>query len=150
MSFDWKITLPSLRELRSRWSNWLSRRRSLAEVEQLDTAEAKSIAREIGTSVPELRALAGKWPDAAEDLLAGRLRALSLDPAALSVAQPAVARDLSRLCSLCKDKPQCRHDLERRPDNAAWQSYCPNTNTLTALQQEQNGSAQAPDILRRD
>jgi hypothetical protein len=141
MSSDRKITaLPSLRELMRRWTNWLGRRKRLAEVEQLGAEEAASIARDIGASAPEIRALASKWPDTSESLLASRLRALKLDPATLSTTKPAVARDLSRVCTLCKDKPQCRHDLEQRPDSAAWQSYCLNTSTLKALQQEQEGS----------
>jgi hypothetical protein len=137
MSTDRKVmVLPRMREFIRRWTSWLDRRRRLAEVEQLGANETASIAREIGTSVPELRSLAGKWPDASEDLLASRLRALKLDPATLSATHPAVTQDLSRLCTLCKDKPRCMHDLEQRPDSAAWQSYCPNTSTLIALQQE--------------
>src|SRR5262245_21481059 len=130
MSSDRKITaLPSLRQWMRRWTHWLGRRKRRAEVEELGAEGAASTARDIGTSVPGLRALAGKWPDASADLLAGRLRALELDPAALSATNPAVARDLSRLCTLCRDKSQCRHDLEQRPESAAWQSYCPNTST---------------------
>jgi hypothetical protein len=144
------IVLPSLRGLMRRWTNWLGRRKRLAEVEQFGADEAASIAREAGTSVPELRALAGKWPDSSEDLLASRLRALELDPTTLSATHPAVMRDLSRLCTLCRDKPQCRHDLEQRPDSAVWQSYCPNKGTLTALQQEQDGSMKTPAVPRRD
>jgi hypothetical protein len=120
MSTDRKITvLPFLRKFMRRWTGWLGRRRQLAEVEQLGGEGADAIARDIGTNVPELRALAGKWPDASDELLASRLRTLELDPAALSATKPAVARDLSRFCTLCKDKAQCRHDLERRPDSAA-------------------------------
>ena len=148
MSSDRKM--PLLRQLLARWTSWLGRRGRRTEVEQLGPEGTASIARDIGTSVPELRALAGKWPDTSEDLLAGRLRALNLDPAALSENQPAVARDLSRLCSLCRDKAQCRHDLERRPGSPAWQSYCPNSGTLTALQPEQDGSTKPPAVPRRD
>ncbi|MBX9829790.1 MAG: hypothetical protein K2Y27_32955 [Xanthobacteraceae bacterium] len=127
-----------MRRLLRRWTDWLGRHKRLAEVGRLDAEAAASIAREIGTSAPGLRALAGKWPDTSTDLLARRLRALNLDPAHLSAHHPAVARDLSRLCTLCADKSRCRHDLQQRPENAAWQSYCPNTGTLTALQQERN------------
>jgi hypothetical protein len=145
MSTDRKIrVLPHLREFIRRWTAWLGRRRRLAEVEQLGADEAASIAREIGTSVPELRALAGKWPDTSDELLASRLRALKLDPATLSATEPAVAQDLSRLCTLCGDKSQCRHDLEQQPDSAAWQSYCPNTSTLKVLQQGRDGSTKSP------
>ena len=66
----------------------------------------------------------------------------------IAATYPAVARDLSRLCTLCKDKVQCRHDLQQQPDSAAWQSYCPNKSTLTALQQEQDGATK-PIVTRR-
>lgn len=131
-----RAVLPSLHDLMRRWTNWLGRRKRVAEIEGVGAEGAASIARDLGTSAGELRALAGKWPDPSEGLLVRRLRALNLDPAALSVTHAAVARDLSRLCALCKDKSRCRHDLEQQPDSAAWQSYCPNTSTLTALQQE--------------
>lgn len=145
MSTDRKTAvLPFLRKLMRRLTGGLARRRRLEEVERLGAEEAASVARETGTSVPELHALAGKWPDSAEDLLGSRLRALKLDPATLSATKPAVARDLSRLCTLCRDKAQCRHDLEQRPESPAWQSYCPNTDTLKALQQEQDGSTKPP------
>jgi hypothetical protein len=151
MSSDRKITArPSLRKLMRRWTNWLGRRKRLAEVDQFGAEGVDSIARDIGTSAGELRALAGKWPDASDELLAGRLRALKLDSAKLTATNPAVAQDLSRLCTLCKDKSQCRHDLERRPDSAAWQSYCPNAGTLTALQQEQEGSTKSSAVPRPD
>jgi hypothetical protein len=105
MSSDRKMTvLPFVRKFMRRWTGWLGRRRRLAEVEQLGTEGAASIARDIGTSAHELRALAGKWPDSSEDLLASRLRALNLDSATLSATNPAVAQDLSRLCTLCRDK----------------------------------------------
>jgi hypothetical protein len=138
------MVLPHLREFIRRWIGWLGRRRRRTEIEQLGADEAASIAREIGTSIPELRALAGKWPDTSDDLLASRLRALQVDPAKLSATEPSVARDLSRLCTLCRDKSRCRHDLEQRPDSAAWQSYCPNTSTLKALQQGRDGSTKSP------
>jgi hypothetical protein len=151
MSSDKKITAPpSLRDLMRRWANWLGRRKRVAEVEQLGAEGAASIARDLATSVGELHALAGKWPDSSEDLLARRLQALNLDPATVSATHPGVARDLSRLCSLCKDKQQCLRDLEQRPDSAVWQTYCPNTSTLTALQQEQDGSAKSSVGPRRD
>lgn len=129
---------PSLRALIRRWSSWLGRFGGVAKRERLDAEAVAVCARDIGTSASELRLLAGKWPDTSGDLLARRLRALNLDPAKLSAHQSAVVRDLSRLCALCGDKSRCRDDLDRRPGSAAWQSYCLNTSTLTALQREQH------------
>jgi hypothetical protein len=146
MSVDQKRTvLPSLRDLMRRWTDWRGRRKRVAEIERLGAEGGASIAQDIGTSVGELRALASKWPDSAADLLARRLRAQNLDSATLSATHPAVARDLSRLCSLCEDKPQCLRDLRQRSDSAVWQSYCPNAGTLTALQQERDAALGNPE-----
>lgn len=109
---------------------------AVSEVDHLDPSFASGISRELGTSVGELRALAGKWPDASPELLTRRLRALDLDPAELTRKEPAAARDLAVHCSLCTDKTRCRHDIDRNPNNPAWRKYCANTVTLDALKDE--------------
>ena len=121
------------------WSTWMSRRSRRAEVDNLDPAVASGISRELGTSVGELRALAGKWPDSSTELLGRRLKALNLDPADISRAQPATARDLAARCSLCTDETRCRHDLDRNPGSSVWQDYCMNTFTLMALTAGKDG-----------
>jgi hypothetical protein len=113
----------------------------VAELDNLDPVLAAGISRELGTSVGELRALAGKWPDSSPELLARRLQALDLDPAELARTQPAAARDLAVHCSLCADHTRCRHDLDRNPDDPAWRRYCVNTVTLTALKDEHDARA---------
>jgi hypothetical protein len=109
---------------------------AVSEVDHLDPAVSSDISRELGTSVGELRALAGKWPDSSPELLARRLQALDLDPAELTRKEPAAARDLAVHCSLCTGKTRCRHDLDRNPDDPAWRKYCVNTVTLDALKDE--------------
>src|SRR5262245_26557697 len=94
MSSDRQISAPpSWRALMRRWAAWLGRRRRRMEIDELGVEGAASIAREIGTNAPELRALAGKWPDSSDDLLARRLKALNLNSTTLSATKPAVARD---------------------------------------------------------
>lgn len=116
------------------WWQIRSRRHAgAAEIDHLDPAVASGISRDLGTSVGELRALAGKWPDASPELLARRLQALNLDPAELTRTEPAAARDLAVHCSLCAAHTRCRHDLDRNPTDPAWREYCVNTVTLTAL-----------------
>ena len=130
----------SLRTRITRWWSTLAARRSrMAEVDNLDPAVASGISRELGTSVGELRALAGKWPDSSTELLGRRLEALGLDPANISRSQPATARDLAVRCSLCTDKTLCRHDLDQNPGTSAWQRYCMNTFTLKALSTKREG-----------
>jgi hypothetical protein len=97
--------------------------------------ETDRIAHDIGVSAPELRALAGKWPDSA-DLLNRRLATLALDPSDIRRTEARVLSDLQRVCTMCRDERKCRHDLADDPYNPAWRDYCPNVVTLDALDAE--------------
>ena len=97
-----------------------------------DEAEIERMARDVRMSVSELRALARKGPKAA-DLLQRRMAALDLDPKEVAWLEPAVSRDLQRVCSLCKSHRQCAWDFARRAPPSTWKSYCPNAGTLEAL-----------------
>ena len=111
------------------WNNWQKRRSRLVEFDNFDPAEMQHLAQDLGTSVSELRILAGKDGDAA-DLLLRRLRSLNIYPAKI---EPAVMRDLQRCCSLCGEKVLCEHELEDHPKAASWPKYCPNEQTIDAL-----------------
>ena len=111
------------------WKNWLRRRARLAEFDNSDPTEMQHMAHDLGTSVSELRILAGQDGDAA-DLLLRRLRSLNIDPAKI---EPAVTRDLQRCCSQCGQKVLCEHELEDHPKATSWPKYCPNEQTIDAL-----------------
>ena len=113
------------------WRRWRQPAAGLAEFELLAN-EVQRVARDAGVSVGDLRVLAGKWPEAA-DLANRRMATLGLDAAQLGETQPAVMRDVQRVCSLCANKRVCEHDLDRNSANAAWRDYCPNAGTLAAL-----------------
>ena len=87
------------------------------------------IARDLGTSIAELRISVGRDRNAAE-LLQRRLHSLNLEPAAI---EPAVMRDLQRCCCNCDSKALCAHELEDKPKEASWPKYCPNGQTIGAL-----------------
>lgn len=114
------------------WKNWIGNPAGRAELDRLDTRELGTMARDVGASAGELRALAGKWPDAA-DLVTRRMAALHLDPAEIARTEPSVSRDITKLCSLCGEKRQCEHDLDRGVIDSHWRRYCPNSQTLMAL-----------------
>ncbi len=111
------------------WKNWHERRARLIEFDNFDPVEIQRIARDLGTSVPELRILAGSGKNAAS-LLQRRLKSLNLEPATI---EPAVMRDMARCCSKCDSKTLCEHELEDRPKEASWPKYCPNEQTINAL-----------------
>ena len=114
------------------WSNWWKRRARVADLDRIGADEAQHVAQDLGTSVAELRILAGQGDDAA-DLLQRRLLELKIDPASI---EPAVMRDLQRCCSQCGDKALCEHELDDHPKSARWPEYCPNEQTIEALNAE--------------
>ena len=110
---------------------WQALRGHSARLDELHDCgrEAENIARDLGLSTAELYTIAAKRPDAADPLKL-RLAALHLD----LDADPLVMRDLERVCTVCGSKRRCERDLARHPDGPAWRSYCPNAQTLDALQ----------------
>jgi hypothetical protein len=116
------------------WRNWRERRARLVEFDSSDPAEMRRVARDLGTSLSELRALAGQDRNSA-DLLCRRLQSINIEGATID---PAVMRDLHRCCSLCGDKTLCMHELEDRPKQTSWPKYCPNEQTIAALVAEKN------------
>jgi hypothetical protein len=106
---------------------------SAAEFGRLDGQEKRRIANELGISTDELRILAYKDKNSA-DLLVRRMETIGLEP---RNTDPAVMRDLQRCCSNCRDKVLCVHELEDKPREVTWPSYCPNEATLDALTEEQ-------------
>jgi hypothetical protein len=117
------------------WTNLLKTRDTLAEVDGLDKSELSRVARDLNLNGSDLRTLAGKWPDSA-DLLSQRLAALRLDEPAIARTEPAVLRDMERVCSNCSAKPHCGHDIDVNPASVEWRTYCPNVETLDALETE--------------
>jgi hypothetical protein len=124
------------------WRTWRVTRANERRLDCCGSAEVEHIANDVGVSVPELRALAGKWPDAAEPLNR-RLAALALDPADIRRREPRVMHDLQRVCSMCSEKGACEHDLAADPTDPVWREYCPNVMTLDALDAERKPAGKA-------
>jgi hypothetical protein len=117
------------------WRNWRHARATAWEIEGLAEPELARVAQDVGLNVPQLRTLAGKWPDAA-DLLSQRLEALRLDEITIARAEPGVVRDLQRVCSTCSDQRRCNRDIDKHPSDRVWRDYCPNVATIDALRSE--------------
>jgi len=110
--------------------NWT--RRDASELKCCGEAQVEQIAKDIGVSASQLRALASLGPEAA-DLLLSRMAALDLDPKEVSRTEPRSFQDLQRVCSMCESKRRCARDLARDSATPAWKDYCPNAATLMAL-----------------
>jgi|GEM_PF-690502 len=133
-------TSPQFESLLGRLRSFLSRRHEFA---LMDAHEVDEIARELGLSTSDLRALA-REPGSPE-LLRKRLEHAGLSVQELARSHSDVLRDLQRVCGLCRDKALCAADLarERRASPAR---YCPNEFTLSALAREASGAHAAVDV----
>ena len=109
-----------------------SRSNALNDLQSCGEEEVERIARDSGLSASEFRKLASLGPNAT-DLLERRMAALDLDPVEVSATAPQTFRDLQRVCSFCRDHGWCLRDLARDPASPAWKDYCPNVETLVAL-----------------
>jgi len=94
--------------------------------------EVERLAKDLQMSPGELRAVA-KWGPGAADLLLRRMAALDLDPDEVFELLPQTFRDMQRVCTLCDSKRHCGKDIARDASNPAWKAYCPNADTLAAL-----------------
>jgi hypothetical protein len=114
----------------------------MAELDRCGSAEVERIARDVGVSGADFSILAGKWPDAADQLY-WRMNEIKLDRAEVTHADPQVMRDLQRVCTVCGSKRRCEHELANNPSDPAWQKYCPNATTLLALAAKRAAKARA-------
>ena len=111
---------------------WVNKYAPLRELDRCGDNEVERVARDIGVTAWELRALAMKPPESA-DLLYRRLAVLRLDPKEIRRSQSAVLRDLQVHCSMCASKRRCLIDFAEGALDSTWQDYCPNAYTLRAL-----------------
>jgi hypothetical protein len=118
------------------WRNLTHQYFANAEINGFSDPDLSRIAQDVGLNASELRTLAGRWP-ASTGLLSERLAALGLDEGAIAREEPAVLRDLQRVCGDCAAEGRCAHDLNRDEKDRVWRDYCPNVETLDALRTEE-------------
>jgi hypothetical protein len=112
---------------------WRGRRAAAAsrELATLGT-EMEVVAKDLGLTSRELRALAAKGAGAAKELTCV-LEVLGIDQHVVVRHDPLVLRDLQRVCTLCEHKKKCNHDLDAGTIAQNYSGYCPNASTLQAL-----------------
>ena len=117
-------------------AGWINKYRDLdranREFEHCSQEDVMQIAKDLGLEVSQLRSLAAKGPEAA-DTLRKMLVALSVDPKVLAESDPALMRDLQRLCIVCGQKSRCQHELARDTAAEHFHEFCPNAYSLDAL-----------------
>ncbi len=117
--------------IRQWYRDW-SKRSSALEFEYCGDEALERMAHDAGMSIGELRNLTHKGPQSA-DLMLCRMTALDLDADEVARTERATFQDMQRVCSMCDCHKRCARDLMRDSADPAWKDYCPNVQTLTAL-----------------
>ena len=113
----------------SRLRQWWRRRN---ELDTMDECELERIAGDLGMSGSELKELAARKPDTA-DQLHQRMHQLGLTRADVERLAHGLMWDLERTCACCSQKGTCKKDLATHPQDPSWGGYCPNATALTAV-----------------
>jgi len=112
-------------------SEWVKWRRERAELDQMLGWEHDRLARDIGVTPGELDQLVacGHDPQRMTDML----KALGLDAKAVARAEPALLRDMQRICGVCQAAEECASELAAGTAVHNYRDFCINTPTLDAL-----------------
>ena len=116
------------------FSDWLKQRRELNELLEFaaDPGELERLARELNVTPADLERLVLQGSQGENELLY-TLTALGIDETALRRAQPALLRDMERVCSFCTHKRQCHEELAAGTAATNYVEYCENADTIDTL-----------------
>jgi Family of unknown function (DUF6455) len=99
------------------------------ELAQREPGEVERMAHDLKLTPRELVALAGHRLDSAA-YLDGLLAAIGVDRTKRPFNEPALIRDMQRLCVMCDQQRRCGQELDAGTAAARYPSYCPNAYTL--------------------
>ena len=101
----------------------------------LDRTEFAQIANDLNISPSDLYAIStgGNMP---AGLLKKRMAMFGLSPEVLQKQHPDVLRDLERVCATCSSTKRCSREFAQSEPDANFSSFCPNTESLEALEHE--------------
>lgn len=114
------------------WRKWIGFDPAYSDISCCMQDDVERIARDVGVSADELRALAKLNPGSA-DLLPRRMAALKLEQNEVFQREPGTLHDLQRICSMCESHKRCGQDSAQSSTDSAWEDYCPNAATFKAL-----------------
>ena len=107
-------------------------RQNRTDLDAFNAVDMARMARDVGLTASDLRALANHCSDAA-NLLQRRLAACGVSAKELAQTAPTELRDMERLCTMCGSKGRCARDLSADPADPVWLQYCPNAPSLTQV-----------------
>jgi hypothetical protein len=113
------------------------------ELQGIDRDEFEQIARDLNLSTSGLYVLSSK-AGLTGDLLKRRLAEFKLSAELVREHHPEVLRDLQRVCGNCTSTRRCASEFEQAIRQGERSDYCPNTQTLRALESEVSNVRQPP------
>jgi hypothetical protein len=116
------------------FSDWLKQHRELNELIEYSAefGGLEPVARELNVTPADLEMLVRHGPQSASEL-PYMLTALDIDEAALRRAEPALLRDMERVCSFCTHRRQCHQELAAGTAATNYVEYCENSDTIDML-----------------
>lgn len=116
------------------FGDWLKQRRELNALTECaaDPGELQRVARDLNVTSADLDMLVRQGSQGANEL-AEMLKALEIDETALWRAQPALLRDMERVCAFCTHKRQCHQELAAGTAATNYVEYCGNADTIDTL-----------------
>jgi len=112
--------------------HWLRAQASAREIDALDPATLRQLARDNGVTEVDFHDLATRQDGNAE-LLRQQLAQAGIDPDQLAHTHASVMRDMEIICSGCLMTRRCRRALDRQDAAPHDVQYCPNAHTIDAL-----------------
>jgi len=128
-------TYPIVTSAINLFSDWLRRRQEMRELRELNGGDYARIARDLSVSPAELDSFVRLGPHASDEL-PKLLEALGIDEAKLSQTQPALQRDMVRVCAACQQKARCDHDLAAGTAAQHYAEYCANAPAIDEVTRE--------------
>ena len=107
---EWPIIRNVIGPLADWWRRRAIVRRNHTDLDAFNAVDMARMARDVGLTASDLRALANHCSDAA-DLLQPRLAACGVSAKELAQTAPTELRDMERLCTMCGSKGRCARDL---------------------------------------
>lgn len=116
------------------FGDWLRQRRELNELmgAATDPGELEQIARELKVTPLDLEMLVRQESRGVNEL-SYTLAALGIDETALWRAEPALLRDMERVCSFCTHKRRCHQELAAGTVATNYVEYCENSDNIDTL-----------------
>jgi hypothetical protein len=123
------------------FGDWLKQRRELNELLEYEAefGELKPIARDLNVTIADLGGLVRQGSQSANEL-ACMLTALDIDETALRRVEPALLRDMERVCSFCTHKRRCHEELATGTVATNYVEYCENAETIDMVRFKGLGS----------